>query len=57
MLLLFPNSTNYAVNKRREHLSTEDVFVKQNHILPTDEQGKVKELNGRITNTIINSKG
>ena len=57
MLLLFPNSTYYAVNKRREHLSTEDVFVKQNHILPTDEQGKVKELNGRIANTIINSKG
>ena len=26
---IFPKSTYYSVNKRREHLSTEGVFVKQ----------------------------
>ena len=29
ILLLFPKSTYYSVNKRREYLSTEGVFVKQ----------------------------
>ena len=44
ILLLFPKSTYCSVNKRREHLSAEGVFVKQHLILPTDEQGKVKVL-------------
>ena len=57
MLLLFPQSTYCSVNKRRECLSAEGFFFIQHSSLPTDKQGNVRELEGRIPDEIINLKG
>ena len=57
MLLLFPISTYYSANKPREYLSAEGFFLIQHQILPTDKQGNVRELEGRLPNGIINLKG
>ena len=57
MLLLFPISTCYSVNKPWEYLSAEGFFFIQHSILLTDNQGNVRELEGRIPDEIINLKG
>ena len=56
MLLLFPISTYYLVNKRREYLSAEGFFFMQHSSLPTDKRGNVRELERRIADGIINLK-
>ena len=56
MLLLFPQSTYYLVNKRREYLSAEGFFFIQHYIFPTDKQGNARELEGRVADKIINLK-